>query len=232
LKRHLLLLAGLAQLGAVAGLAMGSPGLYTEFQGANPFVQTGTSSVFINDDDYATCAYDALRVEVRPQFSGVGVNCVAIARLTDDYTLGGPAGTTIPVTATLDVHYSLAVGSRYDAQLATELHAPGVDKSGFYEQRVSDNGYETSGNPDVSLSATFDWTVGDTHELVWRLAALGLQTVHVDAGNTATVGFQLPSGYTVTSSLGFVSVPEPTAAVLVLPVLALAARRNRGRRSR
>lgn len=149
----------------------------------------------------------------------------------DQFTVDGTiAGETISITAHLLVAGVVDITTSLGANSATAHASIGTGWNGTYggisafKATASDfTGYITS-NSTIPLSAeaiyTFDVVTGTSFQLSYgmqldtRATYTGGMT-EADFLNTATLSFDLPAGYTISSLGGYGVVPEPATTLLL-----------------
>jgi hypothetical protein len=164
-----------------------------------------------------------------------GGNARVTSTFADDYTLVGPGGGPISLTAVLTVEGIrqsngnsvgagfLATPGSYFSAPASLLYAPGSGPTG----QVSE-----------TLTLSLLMAPGDTMTLSFQIDLLGAFGTFLDFNSTVTLGFtNLPNGYYITSTQGFSGIGGPTQSVpepailasfgLGLAGLGLAARRRK-----
>jgi hypothetical protein len=184
-----------------------------------------------NAENWVRTRADSLRAVAAPLTSRGGTSCVSWSEAVDDFTLFGPAGTSITATVNLDVDYDITDlgGSVFIGRIITELSAKSiaVSDSRLEERHASTPpGGQVTGDENVDLSVTFNWTVGEVVGIRSFMSASGTRSALVDAGDTAVISLDLPAGYSATSVMGFNSAPEPTGILLVAPLAACAVLRR------
>jgi hypothetical protein len=177
------------------------------FNGARNVI--GTTSAILDGDNWVSTNVADMKLEASPP-AAAAIGITARSFLTDVYTLQGPVGTTVPVTMILDLDYTITplIGN-YSAKVYTSLTYPpnpGPIPGKEYVQELTGSGYSTSGDPNLDIALVQNWTVGESREVRWGLQTLTTLNVHVNAGNTAHIRFDLPPGYTMTSALGWPGV--------------------------
>lgn len=155
---------------------------------------------------------------------GLAANLYVDAR--DQFTVTGPTvGETISITAhllaagTASVQTASGTG-KIEPYLGTGWDATYGGVTSFADYASDSTGYVA--NTVVPLAAeatyTFDVDTGTSFQLSYGIriyaAAYASGTTTVDALNTATLSFDLPSGYTI-SSLGGFGAPEPATALML-----------------
>lgn len=92
-----------------------------------------------------------------------------------------------------------------------------------FDMRRFANVGSVNGIIDLHMSHTFTAIVGTPFDIGYELNVsafdsfgfLGIHGFNVDLSHTATIGFDVPAGYSLTSELGWTQVPEPSSIVLV-----------------
>lgn len=155
---------------------------------------------------------------------------VVYALCSDDFTIFGPdpVGTPINVTASITLN-AQAVAPLLDE----DTPAPGGQSFGSAAIGIGNAGrasfsFSTQTNVSTSpfpinlaTSQVIGAQAGIPFSLSYFTRLEGMNSTSIDAFNTAYLGFDLPSGYIVTSSGGYV-VPEPSSVALVLISLIVA----------
>lgn len=190
---------------------------------------------------------NALRIYVE---SNTGFSFVSAA-IEDTYTVTGPSSGDVSITARITADAMAAsrvttIGEVFgSAQLflaiGTALSSSGRDVlNHIADDQVSTGQLQSTAAVAYELVAeeTMTITPGDAFNLAYSFAANGTAGIIVDGLSTATIEFDLPDGYAITSTLGFsagttsnsTEMSEPSALALLAPVLLLVVSRQCRRR--
>lgn len=177
-------------------------------QHAHPTFQASGVSVLGGGSTEA----NALRIfiEASRGFSFAG------AVIADTYTLAGPAG-TVSLSATLTAEATVTAIPASTGDIFSSVNigiaiGQGINPggSGVAVQLASDSLFTnlvttTPLEIDLAVEHAFDVTVGTPFNLAHHFATTNAGGIRVDGLSTATIGFTLPDGYSLTSVLGFQS---------------------------
>lgn len=177
----------------------------------------------------------------------------ASAAIEDTYTIIGPGSGDVSITARITADATAAARNTPinevfgSANFSLAIGTGGLSTSGrgILNQIASDAAstgtLRSTAEVPIELVAedTFTVTPGVAFNLGYSFSVIGSAGIIANGLNTATIGFDLPDGYSITSTLGFSSgtassssVPEPPAlALLVSAVLLLGAIAHIRRRS-
>ena len=229
----------------------------------NPNFSAHVTGVYTNSlDALASLSNTTMRAEFHSNPAPTLVNNQYIQGLTgylsgvwfDDITVAGPSptvqiGVSIHTTGSASkiprgfsyARWFAAVGARNpNPSPSYEVTADFLSQSPIVQDRgnlLAVFSGPSASSVDSTATGVFTASVGNTFELGYQFSIWGEQT-NIDFGNTFTVDFSVPDGYTLTSRRGLAinvaAVPEPSAYALfaagLLTVAAIARRRLKERR--
>ena len=155
-------------------------------------------------------------------FSGVNVSS------RDVFTLAGPAG-TVDITIHFSGEASASRGANYfsgaifgggflGVRVAEGIGGDGrtlLSNLGTAQEFLPTGAGPLSANLSADLSIPFTVTANTPFPLAFQLLISGTSAATVNALGTATIGFDVPDGYTLTSEQGWTPVPEPSTGLLM-----------------
>lgn len=175
---------------------------------------------------------------IRLRLDSWATNPTLRASVRDQYVLSGPIGETVSLTVHLEVdgftrYVGTAGGVRIvRGEIGGDHHEDGfAGLSPIFSQEgvaTEDNNTNVEFMHDFDVTHTFDATVGVPFQLAYSVAIIRgnprpgpAGSVLTDLTNTATVRFDLPEGFSLTSQSGFgaptenAEVPEPGSMALL-----------------
>jgi hypothetical protein len=194
--------------------------IFDFFQDSPPFIlDQSLSNERGSGRGYVNLSTGELKANATAAAGAPQLYFTAYAAGSDVFNLAGPpAGTEVPVTATLTATGAGIIPVNYfSGKVTTEIFQPGGDYSvDLKEFRASNDGPIFPNTPfDITETASFsiDAVVGTPFSLVYFIRLDTENQTSFDFSNTAHLTFNLPGGVIVTSEGGY--VPEPATLLLL-----------------
>lgn len=187
-----------------------------------------TNNAIINEFVHEIAGGSITPNTLRGFASSTGTLNILSLAIRDTYTLSGPAGeVTITPKLTVEGHGmriqdrpgAVPIGEAVmTASIGTDFFADGTSIIGAFaggQDKIPAGVGALSGDLFVEAAAARTVTVNVPFMLAFHVELRNVSASEIDALSTATIGFDIPAGYTLTSELGWTPVPLPPPFALL-----------------
>lgn len=200
-----------------------------------------TNQALINEFVHEIAGGSVTPNALRGFASGTGTLNILSLAIRDTYTLSGPAGEVVITPKLTAEGHAMRIPPRpgavptgeavMSASIGTDLSANGTSLIGAFaggQDKIPAGLGALSDDLFVEVFAARTVTVNVPFKLAFHVELKNVGASEIDALGTATIGFDIPAGYVLTSELGWTPVPLPPAfALLALGCGALLSVRTR-----